>query len=385
MRVTTVDPITVTLYDDAPIYGGAERYLELLATGFDPKEVAARVVLAREKALDPLAARLGKHGIPVTRLPRIPTLSAVGPFLRAVAHFTRNRSQIFHFNMVDPRACNAAIAAAKLASRTPIMATNQLPQSPFDDLPTPRRHRIAMAEIKRHIVVSEANRADLAAHNVDHRRIAVIHNATEDPGPVTEARRAAARKALGVEPDATVVGFAGRFVAQKNPKVFVEMAAEVARVYGNARFVMLGDGPERASLEMAAHSLGVADRLSFLGHREDAIELYAGFDLLVFTSQYEGLPFAVIEAMFLGLPVVAFRIPGMSEAVVDRETGRLVGASSGGAKALGSAIIGLLSTPDVMPKMGAAARARAIDLFSLPDMIRKTVDVYREIVRSQSR
>lgn len=384
MGMPTVDPITVTLYDDAPVYGGAERYLELLATGFDPKEVAARVVLAREKALDPLAARLQKHGIPITRLPRIPTLSSVGPFLRAVAHFTRNRSQIFHFNLVDPRACNGAIAAAKLASRTPIMATNQLPQSPFDDLPTPRRHRIAMAEIKRHIVVSEANRADLAAHNVDHRRIAVIHNATIDPGPVTEARRTAARKALGLGPDATVVGFAGRFVAQKSPATFVEMAAEVAKVYDNAHFVMLGDGPERASLEMAVSSLGLGGRLKLLGHREDAIDLYAGFDLVVFTSQYEGLPFAVIEAMFLGLPVVAFRIPGMSEAVVDRETGRLVD-SSGRGKSLASAIIGLLSTPGVLPKMGAAARARAIDLFSLPDMIRKTVDVYREILRSQSR
>src|SRR5262245_19523812 len=116
MGLTTVEPITVTLYDDAPVYGGAERYLELLATGFDPREVKARVVLARQSALDPLAARLEARGVPVKRLPRVPTLASVGAFLRVLAHFTRDRSQILHFNLVDPRACNGAIAAAKMAS-----------------------------------------------------------------------------------------------------------------------------------------------------------------------------------------------------------------------------------------------------------------------------
>ena len=97
---------------------------------------------------------------------------------------------------------------------------------------------------------------------------------------------------------------------------------------------------------MTARSLGVADRVTFLGHRADAVDLYAGFDLIVFTSRYEGLPFTVLEAMGLGIPVVALRIPGMDEAIVDRETGRLLD-SAGRGKSLASAIIG--STLDRRP------------------------------------
>src|SRR5262249_42936963 len=155
-----------------------------------------------------------------------------------------------------PRACNGAIVAAKMAGHARILATNQLPQSPFDALPTPRRHRIAMAAIRHHIVVSEANRADLAAHGVDPQAITVIHNAVPDAGPGTAARRGAARASLGGASGGPIVGFVGRLVEQKNPGLFVEAAAAVAKARPDARIVVLGDGPERAKLEEAARRLG---------------------------------------------------------------------------------------------------------------------------------
>ena len=371
-------PISVTLFDDAPVYGGAERYLEILANGFDPREVAARVVLAREAALDPLAARLAARGLEVARLPQVPTMSSVGPFLSVLGHLAVHRTRILHFNLVDPRACNGAIVAARLAGHSAIVATNQLPHSPFDDLPTPWRHRFAMKAIRGHVVVSEANAADLAATGVGRERISVIHNAAEDPGPVTPARRAAARAVLGAAGDAAIVGFAGRLVAQKDPGAFVEAAAHVATARGDVRFVVIGDGPERTALEASSRRLGIADRIAFLGHRADAPELYAGLDLLVLTSRYEGLPFTVLEAMGLGVPVVAPRIPGMDEAVADGVTGRLVDV--GQPRALGTAISDLLSRHELRESMGRAARARALERFSPGDMVRKTVDLYRRVL-----
>jgi glycosyltransferase involved in cell wall biosynthesis len=371
-------PVTVTLFDDAPVFGGAERYLEILATGFDPREVAPRVVLAREAALDPLAARLLRRGIPVARLSRVPTMSAAGAFLSVLGHLAVHRTRVLHFNLVDPRACNGAIVAARLAGHSAIVATNQLPHSPFDDLPTPWRHRFAMKAIRRHVVVSEANAADLAAAGVDRSRISVIHNAAEDPGPATAARRAAARAALGIRSGEPVVGFSGRLVAQKDPASFVEAAAQVAAARRDARFVVIGDGPERTALETDARRLGIADRIAFLGHRDDALELYAGLDLLVLTSRYEGLPFIVLEAMGLGIPVVAPRIAGMDEAVADGVTGRLV--DGGGLAPLAAAIADLIGRPDAREAMGRAASARALERFSPRDMVRRTVELYARLL-----
>ena len=371
-------PISVTLFDDAPVYGGAERYLEILANGFDPREVAARVVLAREAALDPLAARLAARGLEVARLPQVPTMSSVGPFLSVLGHLAVHRTRILHFNLVDPRACNGAIVAARLAGHSSHRRDEPAPAQPL------RRPSDALAPSVRdegHPAPRRRLGGERGGPRRDRRRprrISVIHNAAEDPGPVTPSRRAAARAVLGVRGRSPVVGFAGRLVAQKDPGVFVDAAAQVATARGGARFVVIGDGPERAALEASARRLGIADRITFLGHRADALELYAGLDLLVLTSRYEGLPFTVLEAMGLGVPVVAPRIPGMDEAVADGVTGRLV--EVGQPRALGTAISDLLSRRELRESMGRAARARALERFSPGDMVRKTVDLYRRVL-----
>lgn len=368
---------TVTLFDDAPVYGGAERYVELLATGFLHRAINPSVVLAREPALDPLAARLKASGIQVARLPRVPTLRAFRAFFANFRHLAWNRPRILHFNLVDPRACNGAIVAAKLAGHSDIVATNQLPQSPFDDLPVPRRHLIAMAAVKHHIVVSEAARRDLVAHRVPEEHVSVVHNCAPDPGIVTRARQSAARAAMGVGDPAVVVGFSGRLAAQKNPSLFLEAAALVARARPDVTFVIVGDGPERADLEAKAAALGITARVRFLGQRDDAVDLYAGFDVLAFTSRYEGIPFTILEAMGLGVPVVATRIPGMDEVVVDAVTGRLVDAD---ASAIAAAILPVLADDDARAAMSHASRKRMLFEFSVSRMVEKTAAVYERVV-----
>jgi glycosyltransferase involved in cell wall biosynthesis len=370
------------LFGDAPVFGGAERYVELLATGFDRDEVAPRVVLAPEPALDPLASRLSAGGIPVARLARVSTLREFGAFLAVIRHLGWSRSQLLHFNLGDPRACNGAIVAARLALRSRILATNQLPQSPFDDLPTPLRHRIAMASIRHHIVVSEANKRDLLAAGVPESRITVIHNAVPDRGTPTPEERLAARRAIDPGATGPIVGFVGRLVAQKNPMAFIEAVGPAAWARRDALFVVFGEGPEQLSLETRAKQLGVASRIRFLGHRDDALRLFAGLDLLVFTSRYEGLPFAALEVMSLGVPVVAQRIPGFDEAVVDGQTGRLVDATPASTT---EAILDLLARDAVRMAMGQAARVRVLERFSAREMVRKTVDVYRKLLASDRR
>jgi glycosyltransferase involved in cell wall biosynthesis len=142
--------------------------------------------------------------------------------------------------------------------------------------------------------------------------------------------------------------------------------------------VLIGDGPERAALEERARALGLGDRVRFLGHRADALELYAGLDLMVSTSRYEGLPFAILEAMGLGIPVVAARIPGVDEAVVDGRTGRLIDGAD--AAAFAEAIAALLVDDAARAAMGHAARMRTLEHFSLLEMVEKTTVLYEEVL-----
>ncbi len=374
-------PIRVTYFSDAPVYGGGERYLELLATGFARKAVTPEVVLATEPEMDALAARLSAKDIAVTRLPRVPTLSAVGPFLKVLRHVAWRRPQIIHFNLVDPRACNGAIVAAKLAGYRNLVTTEHLPHSPFDDLPTPLRHQVAMAVVRQHIVVSRASRDALLSRKLPPDRVTVVHNGIALPPDPGVSARAAARAELW--PDLPVgsnglIGFAARLSAQKQPQLFVEAMAEVATRLPTARFVVLGDGEDRRALEVRAKALGLGDRIRFLGHRPDARELFCGLDVLVMTSRYEGLPLTVLEAMSVGVPVVAPRIQGIDEAVEHGVTGLLFDPDS--VAPLVSDVESLLVDPVRRADLGRAARARVAAEFSLDSMLAKTLEVYERMV-----
>jgi glycosyltransferase involved in cell wall biosynthesis len=176
-----------------------------------------------------------------------------------------------------------------------------------------------------------------------------------------------------------LVAFSGRLAGQKNPALFIEAAARIARAHPGARFVVIGDGPERPRLEEAAGAAGLAPRLKFLGPREDARDLYPGADVMVFTSRYEGLPFTVLEAMAAGIPVVAPRIPGMDEAVVDGGTGRLL--ESSGAEDYAAAVLALLSDAPARARMGHAARVRVLERFSARGMAARTAAAYADLVQ----
>lgn len=371
-------PIRVTYFSDAPIYGGGERYLELLATGFARRVVTPEVVLATEPEMDALAARLGAKDIAVARLPRVPTLSAVGPFIKVLRHVAWRRPNIIHFNLVDPRACNGAIVAAKLAGYRNLVTTEHLPHSPFDDLPTPLRHQVAMAVVRQHIVVSRASRDALLSRKVPSDRVTLVHNGITLPAEPTAAERTAARGELWAGAPGALIGFAARLSAQKQPKLFVDAMAEVARRFPTARFVVLGDGEDRQSLEVRAKELDLSDRMRFLGHRPDARELFCGLDMLVMTSRYEGLPLTVLEAMSVGVPVVAPRIPGIDEAVEHGVTGLLFDPDS--IAPLVSDVESLLVDPTRRAALGRAARARVATEFSLDSMLAKTLEVYEKLV-----
>jgi glycosyltransferase involved in cell wall biosynthesis len=135
---------------------------------------------------------------------------------------------------------------------------------------------------------------------------------------------------------------------------------------------IVGDGPARAELELQARPLG--DRVTILGRRLDVETLMASADLLVLPSRTEGLPFVVLEAMAAGLPLVATRVGGIPEAVVDGETGLLV--PPGDSVALATAIRRMSDDQALRAHVVAAARRLVEERFSVEHMVSKVAAAY---------
>jgi glycosyltransferase involved in cell wall biosynthesis len=169
----------------------------------------------------------------------------------------------------------------------------------------------------------------------------------------------------------------GRLSAEKNMALFVSMAAEVAARRPETRFVVVGDGPERAALERQAGPLARDGRIRFAGARADVRAALGAMDLFVLTSDTEGLPNAVMEAMGAALPVVATRVGGTSEVVGDGETGRLVPPGRIGPLVAG--VEEVLRDPDLARAMGAAGRERMRTEFGVGRMVASTRRLYEDL------
>ena len=217
-----------------------------------------------------------------------------------------------------------------------------------------------------HAVVanSSASARQLETEGVPRDRIRVIPN-----GVALErySSRAAARAIR------TVITVAN-LRREKAHEVLLRAAASLIAAHPSLRFVIVGDGPRRAELEADARSLGLAQHVSFLGHREDVPALLAEADLFVLPSRSEAFPNGVLEAMAAGLPVVASRVGGLLDLVEHERTGLLVRPDD--ATELAKAIADVVRQPERAAALGEAARARVAARYSFDRMVEAFEDLY---------
>jgi glycosyltransferase involved in cell wall biosynthesis len=191
--------------------------------------------------------------------------------------------------------------------------------------------------------------------------------------------RAAARLALGLPPDAAVVVGVGRLVPVKGFDVLVAALPKVRAAVPSLRVLLVGDGPERPAIESLARTLGVADSLTITGAQADVVPYLAAADVLAAPSRNEGMGRVLIEAMALGVPVVATRVGGIPAVLAGGEFGPLVEPDTPGA--LAEALIGLLGDPAGREKLAEAGRRRAED-FTEAVMVSRMVRLYRELAEA---
>ncbi|HKY32176.1 MAG TPA: glycosyltransferase family 4 protein [Candidatus Polarisedimenticolia bacterium] len=178
-----------------------------------------------------------------------------------------------------------------------------------------------------------------------------------------------------------VVGMIGCLKPQKAPLDFVAVAARVLKAPdapAGARFVLVGDGVLRPDVERAIALEGLQERVILAGWRRDIPELLRGFDLLLHTSRWEGLPIAFLEAMATGLPIVATRVDGAPDAVEDGVTGYLL--DSGDVEGLARRTAELLRDGALRRSMGAEALRRSA-AWDIDGMVGRQERLYEALVR----
>jgi glycosyltransferase involved in cell wall biosynthesis len=191
--------------------------------------------------------------------------------------------------------------------------------------------------------------------------------------------RQEARERLGLSGADLVIGVVGRLEEQKGHAYLLAALPEVQRQIPNLVVLLVGEGRWQERLERQVRDLGLESTVRFLGTRRDLAEIYGALDLFVHPSLWEGLPLALLKAMGAGLPVVATRVSGSREAVVDGVNGCLV--EPGDPEALARSILELHRHPEARLRLGDAARRTVVEQYSLEAMLKRLEELYLDLWR----
>lgn len=213
--------------------------------------------------------------------------------------------------------------------------------------------------------------------HADPARVEVIYNAVDWRQLEVTTAREAFRASLGIPAGVPLAGIIARLTEQKAHAVLLDALARTPAL-APLHLMVVGDGDLRDALPAQARTLGIADRVHFLGARRDLGDLMAAMDLFVMPSYWEGLPLSMVLAMGAGLPVVATRVAGIPEVVQDGQTGLLV--PPGDAAALGAALARLLSDPALGPRLGTAAREFVRPRFGVDGYLASVTALYDRLL-----
>ena len=218
------------------------------------------------------------------------------------------------------------------------------------------------------VCASEAIKREWQERNTENK-LAVIY-------PPFDIARLPALKERAIKKNGDwVIGIVGRLSEEKRHIDLLTAFADVLKKYPSTTLMIVGDGYLRNDLERKADELGIRKKVTFAGFQENVYEYLGKMDLFVLPSRTEGSPLSILEAMAMGLPVIATNIGGIPEIVIDKVTGLLVSLKN--TDELSGAIVNLLSNPAMMQQMGENGKKRVMTYFHPGKFIEQHENLYK--------
>ncbi|MDP8924855.1 MAG: glycosyltransferase family 4 protein [Chloroflexota bacterium] len=371
--------------------GGPAIHAILLTRGLQNERFASALVAGLEGPHEGTLRDLAtKHGVSPRIVPELGREVSPANDLRATLAMYRlirgSRPHILHTHMA--KAGTAGRVAARLA-RVPIVV-HTFHGHTFHSYFGPLKTRLFL-EIERTlaratdrvVAVNERQRQEIAEYGVAPlEKVVTIPLGLEIESLLDAERYRGHLKAeLGVNGRHKLVGIVARLVPIKAHEVFLEAAARIRARDPDTLFLVIGDGERRAELERLARDLGLGDAVRFLGWRGDMRRVYADLDVVALSSNNEGSPVALIEALAAARPVVSTDVGGVSGVVRHAETGLLVGPRDPGGMA--DAILTLLRSPERAAAYGRAGRASVYPRHAASRLVADVERLYLELAREK--
>ena len=353
--------------------GGAERLLCNAAEARDRTAFACEVayLLPWKSAL---AGELEALGVPVTCL-RGGKEWDLRWALRLRRMLVRRPVDVVHVHSPYVAGIARLVVRSLPPRRRPrLVYTEHLPWSGYV-WPTRLLNAATFALDDAHVAVSRAAR-DAVPRWLRGRLHVVVHGIQLDRVRAQRDSRHEARRELGVSDSDILVGTVGNVRPQKRYPDLLAAARLAMDADASVRFAAAGSGSDEPEIVRLHGELGLGDRFRFLGYVEDAARFLSACDLFVLASEYEGLPVALMEALALGLPVVATAVPGIAGEVRDGIEASLVPV--GRPDLLADAIVSLAGAPGKRAERAEASRARA-ERYDLDDAVRRLEGLYRDV------
>ncbi len=359
------DGFRLLIYTDAPFRGGAEMTLAHVLAGLPP-QIEVSVLGVDSDVVTWLADH--RPGASATTTPPIRDRTDLGAMRAHRRAFADARADIVHFNLGMMSSCQWAIAAALTLRGSRCVVVENSPVATWSALSS-RLKRQTSRRLAGHVAVGKRT-----ARTVEEQAalppgsVRTIYHGVPDVDR-TPADRISPEPLIGT-------------IARHDPVKGLDVLIDAMPLIPDVRLVLIGSGPETQSLRDRCDRLGVADRVEFrdVPWNESAADHLASFDLFVLPSRDEGFPVTIMEAMLAGIPVVATDVGSVRESVDDGTTGLVVPPED--PAALAEAIRRLIDDPAMRTSLGAEARRRGVERFTVEATVGAYLDLYREVLAS---